>query len=201
MRWVRERRKILGLPEADKEGDESVKEHEDEQNDEAVIRLPAEENEGGFPHFSSTPAMTGAIPQAIFDEAMKTYPQDEKLAENFFGMFAQHKDLSFTQYILDYVVESAHWSPALAASLRCQIPVAGLEVDSEDFAVALRESFTTLSKEMRVVEGGPSEKLVKRLLKWLRLMSEDQKLISELQTVIGATVKRLEHIEADVAGE
>ncbi len=94
-----------------------------------------------------SPALTGAIPLAIFDAAMKEFPTDERLAARFFDVFAGFPQLSCTWTLLQHVVEHqlslASQSPStLACSFR--LPLIGVNHRSADFPAALRSSFERL---------------------------------------------------------
>ena len=197
MRWVEGRRKVLGLRESEEERKQKAdQQREEEQFDADMIKLPTEQeqeqddsteqvNPEAFRNFSSTPAMTGAIPMAVFDQAMKAYGYDEDLAEAFFDTFAKYPQLPCAKRVLQHVVDSM---PAALQSCRCRLPLVGVPVDDARFPAAFRESREVLKQAM-LTPG-----VARKLLIWMRPLSEDAKLISELKTVLDINVNKLMRI-------
>jgi U3 small nucleolar RNA-associated protein 6 len=113
------RRKILGL-----DVDHS-KAQAAEDDDVDMISLPqitAEDinpslkqddgvDEVALQNLASAPVLTGAIPLAVFDSAMKQFEGKTRVAERFFAMFAEFEQLScmprILQHVLAHLQESA----------------------------------------------------------------------------------------------
>ena len=208
MRWVAERRRILGLKDDTDlggkrlEGSVEQNHHEEkEQKDVDTIALVSNTADGdaineSFDHFSSTPAMTGAIPMAIFDQAMDAYDQDAALAEAFFDIFAQFAQLPCTERILNHVVGvlSNSSNVIVTQSCRCRLPLIGVPRDAPEFPAAIRACLSTLKSGFVALGDDEKKKteLSRGLLSWLRPLAEDDKLVSELKTILKATVKQLD---------
>jgi U3 small nucleolar RNA-associated protein 6 len=151
------RRKILGL-----DIDRSKQAITDEGFDADMITLPdvtAEDvnpslakedgvDEDALQNLASAPVLTGAIPIAIFDSAMKQFSGESALAEQFFAMFAEFDQLPCIKRILQHVLshlqetspQSVH---AIICSFRMQL--FGIRPTSPDFPSALRDSLQLLS--------------------------------------------------------
>jgi len=92
---------------------------------------------------ADTPALTGAIPIAIFNEAMKQFQNDEKLAERFFEMVAEFDQTPTTEKILRHIVSSlVEVRPDTVSATVCQfsLPLVGVDPTSAEFPAALAES-------------------------------------------------------------
>ncbi|KAF1929107.1 uncharacterized protein M421DRAFT_61498 [Didymella exigua CBS 183.55] len=112
------RRKILGL-----DVDRTKKQQTDDE-DTDMIALPdvtAEDinpslkqddgvDEVALQNLASAPVLTGAIPEAIFDAAMKQFQNRPKIVEKFFDMFAEFDQLAciprILQHVLDYLQQT-----------------------------------------------------------------------------------------------
>jgi U3 small nucleolar RNA-associated protein 6 len=153
------RRKILGL-------DGEKKELQDEDMGEDMMRLPdltAEDinpsltkddsvDEIALQNLANTPALTGAIPIAIFDQAMKHFNEDEELAEQFFDMVAVFDQGTTTRKILQHIVDSlVQIKPDTVITITCQfsLPLVGLDPSSAEFPAALAESLETIRLGMK----------------------------------------------------
>lgn len=200
MRWVARARKTLGLQngavKANKEGG-----FEDEERDADMIAIPGAEDEKvagateadqDFAQFSSTPAMSGAIPIAVFDSAIKDAKFDDDAIEAFFAMFAEFPSLPCTPRILEHMLEfvgTEHANSDALLSCRCRYPLVGIRVDDAKFPGALRESL----KQVKTAQGLTlhPDALAKRLLVWMKPLADDDRLLPELRQVVNATIARL----------
>lgn len=211
MRWIGERRRVLGLKN-DQESKmkevespaEDAEQKSEEDADADLITLPSyvkaddvTEDATSFRHFSSTPAMTGAIPMAIFDQAMNAYNNEPKLSSEFFETFAQFPQLPCTRSLLEHVVKHMSKQPqngAIAQSSQCRLPLIGIAIDSPDFPPAIRASLNALKSSFLAIGDDDNAKvaLSQSILMWLRPLTEDSKLVPELKAVLGATLKQLE---------
>ena len=152
------RRKILGL-----DIDRSKKTVADD--DENMIALPtvtAEDinptaneedkiDEKALQHLADAPVLTGAIPIAVFDAAMKQFEGDAALAAQFFDMFAAFDQLPCLSRILQHVLEHLEQiSPEALETASCafQLPIIGVPVLSPKFPGALKESLNRLSSSL-----------------------------------------------------
>lgn len=189
----------------------------EEEKDAEVIALPivttgevegvdnAESERAGHAlnKLDSTPAMSGAIPAAIFDSALKKSNDDIVIAERFFGLFAEFYQLPCTSnilgHVLDRMLEIAPLSP-LVLNCNCRRPVIGHAIDSPDYPAALRESFDHIRKGL--FETSSKSEFAQRLLSWLEPLAQDEKLVPELKTALSLTLKRTaEQASVDFQGD
>lgn len=147
------------------------------------------------------PLLTGAIPIAIFDMAMKQFAGDQSLCSSFFDVIVEFQDVpctaSILQHIIDYLLLTAPLSPT---TLFCFIrqPTIGIEPLSPEFprvlAVALDRLDSTLQN--KIPSQGPKMVqnsrclLMQKLIKWiLPLIVKD--LDPDIRKVLVITLRRL----------
>jgi U3 small nucleolar RNA-associated protein 6 len=141
-----------------------------------------------------TPALSGAIPLAIFDAAMKQFDSASDLAEQFFAMFAVFTNVSVQPRILQHVIDNMLTiSPtsSCTSSCVCRRPTIGVPINDPSFPAALGKAL----KEIRAALAESSEKpvLARKVAEWLQPISEQEDLAPELKQVISATLKQLEN--------
>ncbi|KAF2738035.1 hepatocellular carcinoma-associated antigen 66, partial [Polyplosphaeria fusca] len=161
------RRRILGL---DMDRDHTVA---NDDHDADMIALPAITAEDINPtlgqddgvdevalnNLANAPILTGAIPIAVFDSAMKQFQPDAELAEQFFQMFAEFDQLPclkhLLQHVLDHLVES---SPDSVHTTMCtvRLDLLGIRPTSPEFPSLLRKALDALSSAMRDHPAGKS---------------------------------------------
>lgn len=142
---------------------------------------------------SSTPALTGAIPLAIFDAAMKQFPNDDTLGADFFNMFAEFDDVPCLTTITQHVVDSLLMqSPTGPAALVCFIrqPVVGIQTTAVAFPGALGVSLKRLKSSMALSK--PVWKLAERVIDWLlpltELEEQDPSILKILKVTLGGAI-------------
>ena len=148
-----------------------------------------------------TPAMTGAIPLAIFDAAMKKFASPPNLAEKFFDTFAIFSRVSFLSGMLEHVVDKMlEVAPSSPSTLSCssRMPLIGLTTDDPAFPMALGKVLKEIRSSLEKTSDRPM--LAQKLLNWLLPMSAEQSLGPELKKVISATLKVLKREINDTAG-
>ncbi|KAH7138216.1 U3 small nucleolar RNA-associated protein 6-domain-containing protein [Dendryphion nanum] len=99
-------------------------------------------------NLASTPVLTGAIPMAVFDSAMKQFGSDPALAERFFDMFAEFDQLSCIIRILQHVLDNLRQnSPDSVHTIACAFKLQhlGIHPVSADFISILRASLDSLN--------------------------------------------------------
>lgn len=151
------RRRILGL-----DIDRTKKDQELDGEDEDMIALPevtAEDvnpslnkddgvDETALRNLASAPVLTGAIPIAVFDSAMKQFGSKAQLAERFFDMFAEFDQVPsvrrILQHVRDFLVETAAETVQTAACA-FRFSLFGLHPTSPEFPAVLRDSLDTLN--------------------------------------------------------
>ena len=173
---IRARQKILGLTEEAPE--KAIVGDADEENAD-VITLPvltaeelngsghnAEEADKQLKALNVTPALSGAIPIAIFDAAMNHF-LDEELGQRFFDLALEFRDLPCLPTILNHIVTFLKTSYASSPStLNCFIrqPIVNIPTSSEEFPQALAITFARLKATLAE---HTSTELLQRTVAWL----------------------------------
>ncbi|KAF2661542.1 hypothetical protein K491DRAFT_586950 [Lophiostoma macrostomum CBS 122681] len=102
-------------------------------------------------NLASAPVLTGAIPIAVFDSAMKQFNNEPTLAEQFFDMFAEFGQLTCIHHILQHVVEHLQKaSPQAVSTTVCafQLQLFGFHPSDPSFPHALQTSLDILTTAM-----------------------------------------------------
>ena len=170
----------------------------DESADQAALRT-----------LSSTPALTGAIPLAIFDAAMKQFSNDEALGESFFNMFVEFDDVPCLTTIIQHVVDSLlTQSPTAPAVLMCFIrqPVVAIQITAVEFPGALGVSLKRLTSSMSLSK--PVWKLAAKVIEWLLPLTgmeeQDPGIHKVLTVILGSTIsdfRREAILDADIKAD
>ncbi|KAJ5541091.1 RRNA processing protein Utp6 [Penicillium frequentans] len=139
---------------------------------------------------NATPALSGAIPLAIFDSAMKNFKNDDQFGFDFYKMVSEFDDVPCLSKILSHVVENmqAH-QPTSPRTLICyiQFPTTGVRVTSPEFPRALGSSLARLKESQPL-----SASLAQEVVKWLKPLSETKDLDPSLKKVIVSTMRNAE---------
>ncbi|KAL4800414.1 U3 small nucleolar RNA-associated protein 6-domain-containing protein [Aspergillus venezuelensis] len=136
---------------------------------------------------NSTPALSGAIPLAIFDSAIKSFDNDDRFSHEFFDMVFEFEDVPCLQKILSHILDAMQESkPASPHTLICYIkfPTAGIKATSAEFPRALGAALSRL-QEHRQKPG-----VAKEVISWLQPLEKTKDLDSSIQTVIAATIHK-----------
>lgn len=142
-------------------------------------------------NLNSTPALSGAIPLAIFDTAMKNFNNDDRFGHEFYDMVAQFEGTPCFRKILSHIVEVLLTnSPASHHTRICYIkfPTSGISITSPDFPQALGTSLG------RLKEGSQDKKLAEEMVKWLQPLVETEELDPALQKVLSVTLQRSQRV-------
>jgi U3 small nucleolar RNA-associated protein 6 len=207
------RRRVLGL-----DIDRTKKPETDEDGDEDMIALPevtAEDvnpslkqddgvDEVALQNLASAPVLTGAIPLAVFDSAMKQFQGKPRFAEKFFDMFAEFEQLSciprILQHVLDYLQQN---SPQAVETAICRfhMQLFGRDPTDPEFPVAFGDALDLISltiqqqpkETVRV-----SETAVRQLLSVHRLLADvDSGLQKASRAALRKYVRAMEDGEGD----
>lgn len=218
MRWVIRARKTLSSQQKQSSKIVDAAQIEDEEKDADVIALPrlddsrlahdeaavAHDIEGrsdGTSSFSSTPALTGAIPKAIFDSAMKDSRHNRIVAQDFLDMFMEFSSLPCTSQIVQHVIDALGNESSMGVMLRsarCRSCLLGVAPDRPEFATALRTVLVEVKASLASFDAlEDKRKLAETLLSWMHPLARDESLVPELKQVVGASVKRLEKLQLD----
>lgn len=145
----------------------------------------------------SSPAMSGAIPSAIFDAAMKQFDSDPELGETFFNTFADFLDIPCARNLLSHVVlvlDSKHGTDPSVISCRGRLHVLGVAPGSLEFVAGVRALLQDLRQALKdIIE---KQKLSVKVLDWLSPLAEDQSLGPELKQLLTGTEKKLQAVAA-----
>ncbi|KAF2496632.1 hypothetical protein BU16DRAFT_537795 [Lophium mytilinum] len=172
------RRKILGL-----DADPTTK-TQDQDDTEDMILLPsltAEDinpslattdavDQTALQNLASSPALSGAIPLAVFDAAMSEFKDNTSFAEEFFTMFNDFdaSTVACLRKILSHVLDHLRQtSPNSAAAAMCEFraPLIGVSQTSPAFASALGQALDHLNTSLGAL---PERKqpLLKSAIQW-----------------------------------
>lgn len=147
-------------------------------------------------NLANTPVLQGAIPRAIFDEAMKQFQNDPKLAEQFFDMFAEFDRTPCTNSLLQYIVDTLNKrNPTAVSTQICnfRLPVFGLEPTSPEFPSAVGKSLQSIRTSL---QQSPLTKhqLAEKAIMWLVPILRQEELDDALRKVLSASLRQ--HIRA-----
>ena len=147
------------------------------------------------------PVVSGAIPIAIFDAAMKHFEGDVIIGEEFFDAIAQFHDVPHAGKILQHIIASLlKTASSSSAALSCFIrqPLVGIEATSPQFPGALGTVIDRLNSTMQesTIFGGLNEDLSsrsllgQRIMKWMLSWISDS-LDPDITRAIAVTLKRI----------
>ncbi|KAH8693035.1 putative rRNA processing protein Utp6 [Talaromyces proteolyticus] len=194
------RRRILGLDQPPQEKSALTEAVDEDADMMALPKITAEDinpelgkedgvDEGALKTLDATPALTGAIPMAIFDAAMKQSANNPILAHEFFDMIFEFEDLPCLRKIVDHVVaQQLSTSPNTYHTAICHIksPVAGIRVTSPEFPRAFGTSLSHMKKYQMGFD------LAQELTGWLKVLSENKELDPSLQKAVMMTIGRVQ---------
>lgn len=140
----------------------------------------------------TTPALMGAIPIAIFNEARKQPFYCAAVAEEFFNMFATftgvHCQARVVQHVVDTMTESFPTDPATCNCLVRQ-PMVNVEPLSVEFPPALGSALEALNILMETTSDKAS--LSKKTTLWIEPILALEGLDSGIKTVLRQTIRKL----------
>ena len=209
------RRQILGLDRAEKRGGNSAEDGEGLNDD--MVALPVITAEDVNPETQATdgmdlvalerviasPALSGAIPVAIFDAAMKKLGSDEELALAFFDMVSEFDQLPCQANILNHIIEMVQsklrQTPATLIRFIRQ-PVIGISFKSAEFPGALVTSFSRAATAARTLSTTQAKsKLGQGVIEWLLAYLEEDDLDPDIRKAIELMLEKAwNQFQADV---
>lgn len=153
------------------------------------LRTDQDVDEEELQAFSKTPALSGAIPMAIFDAAMD-YFKDERLGAEFFEMVIDMKDVACAKPILEHIVNvlitTTPNSPvSLDASIR--LPLVGIPISSPLFPKALQ---TALDRLRAGTQSHNSAELCVKTAGWISEYLEAVDLDQDIRTVLSSILSK-----------
>lgn len=201
MAKITARRRILGLG-SEPRKDDAMLSTQDEDADHITLpvitaedvdpslRTDSLEDENALHNLDATPALSGAIPIAIFDAAMGNF-HDAYFAEQFFNLAVTYDTLSCSSKISGHVADAlSSLDPTSLSSISCSIrqPLTGIQPKSPAFPVALSLVLKRLSESM---ETQPSLELYEKAVEWLSPYLLLKDLDPDIRTVISSTLNRI----------
>ncbi|KAE9369570.1 hypothetical protein N431DRAFT_345560 [Stipitochalara longipes BDJ] len=142
---------------------------------------------------TTTPALNGAIPLAIFDAARKHPFFCSAAAEEFFDMFASFTQVrclpKILQHVLDSMMESYPRDPC-ACSCYIRQPVLGIESTSPEFPIAIGSALDRLNETIATTMD--KAELSKKMKAWFERILGFEELDPGIQTVVRHTLRKLE---------
>ncbi|KAI9868455.1 MAG: U3 snoRNP protein [Trichoglossum hirsutum] len=195
------RRQILGLDGSQPEDRKATEDNESNPDVIALPKLTAEDinpslrrddelDQIALQNFNSAPALTGAIPLAIFDSAMKQFANDDSLAEMLFNLFAGFEGApclpKILQHVVDHMLKTWPTMPSSLSSYSRQ-PIVGIDPHSAEFPRAFGVCLERIRSSTQKAQG--KSEFIERVIYWL-LQLKVTGLDAGVQKAISATVKR-----------
>ncbi len=151
---------------------------------------------------SATPALSGAIPIAIFNAAMNHFEGDASLGEEIFDIVANFHGIPCASNIQHHIVDVLRGKTLTSpVALICFIrePVIDVEILSADFPRALKSALDRLSRTLQKdLPFSASMKtmrtrmtLINRVMDWMLPFLDVPELDQDIRKVLIATLKRL----------
>ena len=207
------RRRILGLDTEKAEG-ESRENSEVDIKD--MITLPAITAEDITPthrqsnsaeqevleKLSTGPALSGAIPIAIFDAAMKHFKESDELCQRFFDMVAGFEEIPCQQSILSHIMDTLRSiAPKNPETLIrwIQQPIIGINITSPASPILLGHCLDRMKKSFETLTpispaAGTAQQvsiLGQRVIAWM-LSYQTENYDADVRKVIETTIRKVE---------
>jgi len=147
-------------------------------------------------NLASMPALSGTIPIAIFDSAMKHFKNDETLAEQFFDLIAEFDQAPCSRKILQHILDSLiHSRPrsTFAGICRFKLQLFGVLPTSPDFPRALRCSLQAIRGSMEEFPEAKKQ-LARRTVSFLTQLAQNADLDPDVQTALTASIRQFSKI-------
>lgn len=201
------RRRVLGLDQEEEEV-KSTETMEDVDGD--MIVLPTITAEDITPHhqpshgvdqiklkkLNASPALSGAIPMAIFNAAVKQFKINKKIYREFFDIVAEFSDLPCTSTILQHIVVTLQsLEPENPETLIrwIQQPVIGVDATSAGFPTMLSVCLDRMNTSFKVMEPYPARNrgiFDQRVIEWMLPYFSAEGLDSDVHKVIAMTLRK-----------
>ncbi|KAK3072405.1 hypothetical protein LTS18_014642, partial [Coniosporium uncinatum] len=199
------RRRVLGL-DADRSQRGAEKATGVDSADGDVIALPSVTAEDINPrvqegdsvddvalqNLAATPALSGAIPIAVFDTAMDKFGNDPNLGAQFFEMFAEFDQPPSVRKILQHVLDRLESkSSKSVATLTCsfKFPLMGVEPRSADFPVQLGQSLERIKSALQQVPQSRAS-VAEAAILWLLPFTRQEDMDQAVRKVIIASLRQ-----------
>ncbi|KAH8890503.1 hypothetical protein GQ53DRAFT_747530 [Thozetella sp. PMI_491] len=166
----------------DPEGDKAKKNKQKLFDEEAEKKL------------ENSPALSGAIPMAIFDISKKQPFYGPEAAESFFELFGQSTGVSSHGKIVQHVLSSMEEQfPHHPSTCNCVVkaPIVGVDPHTAAFPKGLRESLALLSSNLE--KTSDREALVAKTIAWIDPVLAIEDLDEGIRTVLEHTKRKLQN--------
>jgi U3 small nucleolar RNA-associated protein 6 len=146
-------------------------------------------------NLAQSPALTGAIPIAIFDTAMKEFKNNAIFAEEFFTMFFDFDSTTVAclRKILNHVLDNLRdTSPNTVSTAMCEFraPFIGVERTSPAFASALGQALDSLNISLAQIPEG-QQFLLRHAVQWTFPLSESEEITDPgIKKVLKSSIKK-----------
>ncbi|KAK3720609.1 U3 snoRNP protein [Vermiconidia calcicola] len=205
------RRKILGLDEEEKLAQEP--QAEEDENMLALPTITAEDidpdarkgieevDDDALKRLASAPALSGAIPIAIFDAAMKQFSNGAHEAEEFFDLCTSFTQVPSTmrilQHILDHMQEHT-MNCAETAICTAKLSLLNVEAESASFPLVLGQTLSGLKERQNNLPNKAIPKLAEKAIElYLPYLELDSELDEDVTMVLQATIRRYVRLLAE----
>lgn len=199
------RQQILGL-DGSRKAVADVEMGEEGDLDADVIKLPRVTGEDINPTtevddkealetLASTPALSGAIPIAVFDAAMNHFGSNDVFGYEFYNMVCEFEGTPCFKRVLGHTVDSTTSKcPDSARAQICYIrfPTAGIEPASAQFPRAFAMSLSRLKEHSK---DGLSSALAEEVAKWLQPLVATPGIDPALSKVMRSTLGSAERVK------
>jgi U3 small nucleolar RNA-associated protein 6 len=143
----------------------------------------------------STPAMTGAIPVAIFDAGIAQFQNDPTFGKSFFDMCSEFENVPCLRKILNHIVDAmigANPDAWQAQVCYVKVAVVGLDVSSPDFPLGLNVSLSRLKEILSRAKQRID--VAEDILGWVQAVLEKNDLDPAIRQVMSAKKCSLEQV-------
>jgi U3 small nucleolar RNA-associated protein 6 len=143
-------------------------------------------------NLESTPALTGAIPIAIFDAAMKQFTNEESFGAEFYDMIAEFENVPCLPKILNHIVETFLQNPSSTyhSHIRdVKSAVVGVRTLSADFPAALGTALERLKSHLS--QSNDDSRLCQEVISWLLPLSINEELDPGISKACLVTVRKM----------
>lgn len=157
------------------------------------VKVSDAEVASDVPNPMDTPALNGAIPLAIFDDAQKQPFFTPAAAEQFFDMFTVFVGVHCLEKLLDHVLDVMKEKfPHAAETWNCYVrqPVVGVSPLTAEYPKALTVALGRLKEAKENVKD--QRLLAKKTKAWIEKTLAVEGLDEGIKTVLGFTAKKLE---------
>ena len=208
------RQRILGLDDTGPprgetvDGDEinadhiSIPQLTAEDVDPSLRSKDSESDQASLKTLAATPVLSGDIPIAIFDAALKQFTANELLSERFFDMTTEFGSLQALSRIHSHIAEKLQEVlPESSTAMNCyvRLPLSGISPGSPEFRSALAEALDRLDKSFsptdsaaRVTSGlDPVLRLCTKTVSWLLSYLEHEDIDENIAKAIAITTRKV----------